>query len=78
MGHVQQEEYIQPICIASQVLGSVYLLEEEDVCVFALKEKELARTVLVHIFRVVPVSSTNSTFVHSHYAPHEIFGTSKN
>ncbi|KAG0576535.1 hypothetical protein KC19_5G087700 [Ceratodon purpureus] len=52
-----------------------HLLEEGDVCVFALKEIEPVRSVLVHIFRVVPVTSTDSTSVHSHYKTHEINAT---
>jgi hypothetical protein len=48
-----------------------HLLEEGDVCVFELAERE-ARSILVHIFRVVqvPEGGGNDVALHDHYELH--------
>lgn len=49
-----------------------HLLEEGDVCVFELKEELSIRTVLVHIFRVLPVAMAGVSSIHAHYETHEV------
>jgi len=43
-----------------------HLLEEGDVCVFELTCRK-ARTILVRIFRVVPIPMLDRSLVHDHY-----------
>lgn len=46
-----------------------HLLEEGDVCVFELADKE-ARSILVHIFRVVQIPEVGGNSFHDHYELH--------
>ncbi|KAG0595120.1 hypothetical protein M758_UG141200 [Ceratodon purpureus] len=51
-----------------------HFLEDGDVCVFDLKEED-ALAIVVHIFRVLPISMCDKNSVHAHYKMREINAT---
>lgn len=48
-----------------------HFLEDGNVCVFEIKEDD-ALALVVHIFRVLPISIADKISVHAHYGMHEI------